>query len=157
MVEEKAKEKGKKKARPSKKEKPSQSGIVFTTGKRKRAIARATFRPGKGVIKINSKPLELFRPEIIRMRINEPLALAGNAWKSYDIRINVTGGGVVGQADAARQCIARGLSELLGDEVRKRFIEYDRNLLVYDPRRTEPHKPPRSSQGPRRYKQRSKR
>jgi small subunit ribosomal protein S9 len=148
-----------KKPKPSKKEeKPAQKkGIVFTTGKRKRAIARATFRPGKGVIKINSVPLELFRPEIIRMRINEPLTLVGDAWKSYDIKINVAGGGVIGQADAARQCIARGLSELLGADVKKRFTEYDRNLLVYDPRRTEPHKPPRSSQGPRRYKQRSKR
>jgi small subunit ribosomal protein S9 len=165
MVEKKAKgketkkevkKKEKAKPKPSKKE-TVQKGVVFTTGKRKRAVARATFRPGKGVIKINSRPLEFFTPEIIRMRINEPLTLAGNAWKSYDIRINVTGGGVTGQADAARQCIARGLSELLGPDIRKRFIEYDRNLIVYDPRRTEPHKPPRSSQGPRRYKQRSKR
>jgi small subunit ribosomal protein S9 len=46
---------------------------------------------------------------------------------------------------------------MLGSNMKKIFMEYDRNILVYDPRRTEPHKPPRSSQGPRRYKQRSKR
>jgi len=69
----------------------------------------------------------------------------------------VKGGGVFGQTEAARQAIAKGLVEIFGSELRQKFLEYDRNLLVFDPRRTEPHKPPRSSQGPRRYKQRSKR
>jgi small subunit ribosomal protein S9 len=69
----------------------------------------------------------------------------------------VKGGGTTGQVDAARQAIARGLVELLGGDLKQRYMAYDRNLLVFDPRRTEPHKPPRSSQGPRRYKQRSKR
>jgi len=140
-----------------KKEKGAEKKIIFTTGKRKRAVARATFRPGYGRVKINSIPLEMIKPEMVRLLINEPLLLAGDGWKGYDIKVNVIGGGIMGQAEAVRQAIARGLVEILGENVKKKFIEYDRNLIVYDPRRTEPHKPPRSSQGSRRYKQRSKR
>ncbi len=143
--------------RSMKKEKGVEKKIVFTTGKRKRAVARATFRPGSGRVKINSIPLEIVKPDMVRLLINEPLVLAGDGWKGYDIKVNVIGGGIMGQAEAARQAIARGLVEILGENVKKKFIEYDRNLIVYDPRRTEPHKPPRSSQGSRRYKQRSKR
>jgi small subunit ribosomal protein S9 len=131
--------------------------IVFTTGKRKRSIARARFKPGSGSIRINNQPLELMPNEILKLKIKEPLIIAGDAWKKFDINIDVSGGGVMGQAEAVRQAIARGLAEYLGQNVKKEFLSYDRNLLVYDPRRTEPHKPPRSSQGPRRYKQRSKR
>lgn len=131
--------------------------IIFTTGKRKRAIARASIKEGKGVIKINSVPLELMRDEMLRLRIQEPLMIAGDGWKNYNISVNVRGGGVVGQAEAVRLAIAKGLAEVLGNEVRAAFHSYDRHLLVSDPRRTETHKPPRSSQGARRYKQRSKR
>jgi small subunit ribosomal protein S9 len=130
---------------------------AFVTGKRKRAIARAFFKPGKGVVKVNSTPIELVMPDMFRLKMMEPLMVIGDGWKRYDVRITVRGGGPSGQADAVRQVIARGLSELLGPETRKAFLSYDRNLIVYDSRRTEPHKPPRSSQGPRRYKQRSKR
>lgn len=139
------------------KESKSKIKIIFTTGKRKRAIARARLKPGKGVVKINSIPLEQIFPEAIRLKIQEPLLLTGNEWEKFDINVNVKGGGVTGQADAARQAIARGLVELLGNKVKKTFLEYDRNLLVYDPRRVEPAKPPHSSWGARRYKQRSKR
>jgi small subunit ribosomal protein S9 len=129
----------------------------FTIGKRKRAIARAFIKPGAGTIKINGKPLELYEPEMLRLKLQEPLVIAGNAWKGYDFKVTVTGGGVLGQTEASRQAIARGLVEVLGKDLKSKYLSYDRSLLVYDPRRTEPHKPPRSSQGPRRYKQRSKR
>jgi small subunit ribosomal protein S9 len=143
-----------KKTEKDKKEKPK---MLLTVGKRKRAIARASFKKGSGIIKINSKPLELVQPEMIRLRIQEPLKIAGDAWKGFDVKINVNGGGPMSQAEAVRQALARGIVELVGGDLRQRYLSYDRNLLVYDPRRTEPHKPPRSSQGPRRYKQRSKR
>jgi len=130
---------------------------VFVTGKRKRAIARAYFSPGKGMIKVNSIPIELVMPDMFRLKMMEPLMLMGDEWKKFDAKITVNGGGPAGQADAVRQAIARALSELLGPETRKAFLAYDRNLIVYDSRRTEPHKPPHSSWGPRRYKQRSKR
>ncbi len=138
--------------RPEKKPQP-----IFTTGKRKKAVARAKFVAGKGSVKVNGKPIELYDSEMLRLRMMEPLMLAGDAAKSYDIRVNVRGGGPMGQADAARQAIARGLVGLVGGNLKQVYMSYDRNLLVFDPRRTEPHKPPRSSQGPRRYKQRSKR
>jgi len=138
-------------------QKKEKNNVVFATGKRKRAVARARLKPGKGVVKINTQPLNLITNELVRLKIQEPLLLVGDAWKKFDIKVRVQGGGPIGQAEAARQAIARGLAELLGNEVKQTFLNYDRNLLVYDPRRTEPHKPPRSSQGPRRYKQRSKR
>ena len=148
---------GKPKAKKKPEEKKVSKKIVFTTGKRKRAVARARFKPGSGLIEINKHPLELMKNEMVRLKIQEPLILMEDAWKKYNIKVSVRGGGLLGQAEAARQAIAKGLVELLGSEAKKRFLTYDRNLLVYDPRRTEPHKPPRSSQGPRRAKQRSKR
>jgi len=129
---------------------------LLTTGKRKKAIARAWFTRGKGVVKINKVPLDNIKNDIVRVKIREPLILAGDLWKSHDIQVSVRGGGIIGQADAVRQSISRGLV-LLYPEMKERFLEYDRFMMAYDPRRTEPHKPPRSSQGPRRYKQRSKR
>lgn len=132
------------------------SKVVFTTGKRKRAVARAVLKPGSGLVRVNSIPLNLIRNEVAKLLISEPLTLIGESWKKFDISVRVKGGGIIGQAQAARQAIAKGLTELL-PEAKKTFLSYDRNLLVYDPRRTESHKPPRSSQGPRRYKQRSKR
>lgn len=131
--------------------------IIFALGKRKRSVARATLKQGSGIVKINSKPLELVEPEMLRLKIQEPLVIAGDSVKGWDIHVNVHGGGPMGQAEASRQSIARVLVEALGGDLKKKYNAYDRNLLVYDPRRTEPHKPPRSSQGPRRYKQRSKR
>ncbi|MFH1978062.1 MAG: 30S ribosomal protein S9 [Candidatus Aenigmatarchaeota archaeon] len=138
-------------------EKKVDKNIVFTIGKRRKAIARARFKPGKGIIKLNSKPIDKITNELVKLKIQEPLLVLGDEWKGYDVKINATGGGVLGQADAARQALARGFVEIFGDTAKEKFMSYDRNLLVYDPRRTEPHKPSRSSQGPRRHKQRSKR
>jgi len=156
MAKKAVKKKVKEKAEKPK-EKREKKKTVLTVGKRKRAIARASFRKGSGMIKINSKPLELVKPELIRLKIEESLKIAGDAWKQFDVKVNVRGGGPMGQAEAVRQALARGMVELVGGDLKQRYLSYDRNLLVYDPRRTEPHKPPRSSQGPRRYKQRSKR
>jgi small subunit ribosomal protein S9 len=139
------------------KEKDKDKGVIFTTGKRKRAVARARIKPGKGIVKINSTPLEQITNEIARLKMQEPLLIIGDASKSYDINVNVRGGGIMGQADAARQAISRGFVKIMGQEVKQKFLSYDKYLLVYDPRRTEPHKPPHSSWGARRYKQRSKR
>jgi small subunit ribosomal protein S9 len=61
------------------------------------------------------------------------------------------------QAEAAAQGIARAIVSIKGEEAKKTFLDYDRALLVQDPRRSEPHKPSRSKKGARRHKQRSKR
>lgn len=131
---------------------------VLVVGKRKRAVARAKIEEGEGKVLINSRPLEYWGTEFWRLMIQEPLMLAGENAKKVDIYVNVKGGGLGGQAEAIRQAIARALVEYYKDKkLREAFMRYDRNLLVYDPRRTEPHKPPRSKKGARRYKQRSKR
>lgn len=115
--------------------------ILVTSGKRKTAIARATIKPGKGRIRINKIPVEIFRPEMARMMIMEPLIMAKDLANKVDINVEVNGGGVMGQAEAARTAIARALVEWSGDEELKRvYIEYDRSLLVNDVRRKEPKK-----------------
>ncbi len=113
---------------------------VHTSGKRKRAIARATAKPGKGIIRINSRPLGLLRPEIARMRIEEPLLLAEPVSKKVNISVEVVGGGWSGQAEAARLAIARALVEFAGDELKQKLLDYDRHLLIADTRRKEPRK-----------------
>jgi len=130
---------------------------IFTVGKRKRAVARTVVKQGSGRLLINGFPPENLYNEIMMLRLKEPFMLVGEEWKKYDFIVRVTGGGVNGQIDAVRQSVARALVKLFGNEAKQKILAYDRNMFVYDPRRTEPHKPPRSSQGPRRYKQRSKR
>lgn len=132
---------------------------VQTVGTRKRAIARATIRPGSGRVTVNSKALELVEPKYIRMRLREPLMIATEELVSkVDVDINVTGGGIWGQADAARTALANALVKWSGSkELRHSYHDYDRTLLVADSRRTEPHKPSRSTAGPRRTKQQSRR
>lgn len=128
---------------------------IFTTGKRKIAVARAVTKKGTGNVMINKKSLNLF-PELQRLMISEPLILAGDLAKQIDIIISVKSGGVMGQAEAARQAIAKALVEFNKD-LKKKFLDYDRSLLITDVRRNEPHKPSRSKAGPRKHKQRSKR
>lgn len=145
-----------KKTKARKKEK-----FVLTVGKRKVAVARAKIQAGVGRVIINSKPLNIWGTEFSRMMIREPLILAGDLAKKVDVYVNVKAGGIVGQAEAIRQAIARGLVEFFKDEkLRQKFLQYDRNLLVYDSRRTEPHYSSgrgASKRGARRHKQRSKR
>ncbi|CAB3287760.1 30S ribosomal protein S9 [Methanocaldococcus lauensis] len=131
--------------------------IVLTVGKRKRAIARAVARPGKGRIRINKIPIELIEPKYKRMKLMEPILLAGEEIISQmDIDVTVKGGGVMGQMDAARTAIGKAIVEFTGSkELRDKFLAYDRTLLVSDARRTEPHKPSRSTKGPRAKRQKS--
>jgi small subunit ribosomal protein S9 len=115
--------------------------VVVTTGKRKTALAKATIKNGKGRIRINGHPLEIYQPEVARLRIMEPLILFGNDWKRYDIKVRVRGGGFMGQAEAIRMAIATGLIRMSQDfEARSKMLEHDRTMLVGDPRRTEPKK-----------------
>ena len=75
------------------------------------------------------------------MKILEPLWLAKDYAKTVDIRVRVKGGGFMGQADAIRMTIGRALVKWTGSEELERiYKEYDRTILVGDPRRTEPKK-----------------
>jgi small subunit ribosomal protein S9 len=129
--------------------------IVSVTGTRRRAIARAVAIKGEGSVLVNSKPLSSF-PEIPRLFMSEPLVIGKAIADGLDIKITVNGGGMMGQADAARQAIAKSLVGF-SKTLKNKFLDYDRTMLVADYRRTEPHKPSRSKQGPRVHKQRSKR
>jgi small subunit ribosomal protein S9 len=115
--------------------------VVVSTGKRKTSLAKATVKNGEGRLRINGVPLEVYQPEVARMRVMEPLILFGSNWKKYDIRVRVSGGGYMSQADAVRMAVATGLIRMSQDfEARSKMIEHDRTMLVGDPRRTEPKK-----------------
>ncbi len=116
------------------------AGIIQTQGKRKRAIARATLKKGKGKVTVNGQYLQNYTPEILRLRIQEPLLLAGALAQKVDIQVRVAGGGVNGQADAVRLAIARALVQQ-DESLKKPFTAYDRLLLVADIRRKEACKP----------------
>lgn len=133
--------------------------IIFTVGKRKVAVARAKLVEGTGKVFINRKPLELWGNEVLRLWIKEPLVLSGELARKVDIDVNVKGGGITGQSEAVRMAIARALVDFSkSEELKQKFLEYDRNMLVYDFRRNEPHHAGGASKrGSRRHKQRSKR
>ncbi|MCW1296590.1 MAG: 30S ribosomal protein S9 [Candidatus Parvarchaeota archaeon] len=119
---------------------------IVTIGKRKTSIAKAVIREGKGVVRINSIRLDVYSPELAKQKIMEPLILAGDIAKNYNIDVSVSGGGFMSQAEAARMAIARALVEITKDaKLKKKFLDYDRHLLVADVRRTEPQKPYRSA------------
>lgn len=113
---------------------------IVQSGKRKRAVARATLKPGTGKVKINNLLLSHYGSGYVRARIMEPMLLAGDAGKKLDIAVRVNGGGPSGQADAVRLAIARALAEH-DQKLKSVFLEYDRQLLVADVRRKEPRKP----------------
>ncbi|MEM2916892.1 MAG: 30S ribosomal protein S9 [Candidatus Bathyarchaeia archaeon] len=117
--------------------------VILVSGKRKTAVARATAKAGKGRIRINKIPLEIFEPKIARDKIMEPLLLAGDElWKQLDIDIKVSGGGFMGQAEAARMAIARALYQWSKKSAHLRTLltKYDRTMLAGDPRHKEPKK-----------------
>lgn len=83
----------------------------YGTGRRKSAVARVFLKPGKGQIVVNEKPVdEFFGRETGRMVLRQPLAVTNNL-TSFDIRVNVFGGGENGQAGAVRHGITRALIE----------------------------------------------
>jgi len=116
--------------------------VVVSSGKRKSAVARASVRKGKGLVRINNVPVELHQPNLARVMIMEPLTLAGDRSTKVDIDINVQGGGIMGQAMASRTAVAKGLVQFLEDEdLEKMYLQYDRSLMVSDPRRKLPKNP----------------
>ena len=113
---------------------------IQEVGKRKTAVARATLLPGKGIIRVNKRLLSTLRPSILADMINEPLILSEDTASKVDINILVRGGGVQGQAEAARVAVARSLVEF-NKKLKKTFLDYDRHLLVWDVRFRETRKP----------------
>ena len=114
--------------------------VIQTSGKRKRAVARATLHEGTGKITINGQALESFSNSVFRLRVAEPVTLAADKRGHIDIDIHAHGGGTYGQADAIRLAIARALVES-DKKLKKVFDDYDQLLLVADVRRKEMRKP----------------
>ena len=128
--------------------------VANASGKRKTAVARVTVRKGQGRVKINGTPLEIYTPEMAKDRLSEPIVIAGPKAEKIDIDINVSGGGFMGQAEAGRTAIAKGIVDFLGDkEVEETYKQFDRSLLVSDPRRKMPKKP--LGRGARKKRQKS--
>jgi|TARA_B110000305_G_C19255442_1_gene546849 small subunit ribosomal protein S9 len=138
-----------------------QQKSVQSSGKRKTAVARASLKAGKGRVRVNSAPIEILSPSLARRKAMEPLIIA-DAMKrlsKVDISITTLGGGIMGQTDAIRTAIARGLvhynggKEGIDEELRDEYLRFDRSLLVNDPRRKEAKH--QLGRGARRKKQKS--
>lgn len=106
----------------------------YGTGRRKTSVARVYLRPGKGEIKINKREFEDYFPnEALRMIIRQPLTLTESV-ESFDILVNVVGGGISGQAGAVRHGITRALLEY---NVDLRPTLKKAGLITRDPRKKE--------------------
>ena len=120
---------------------------IITSGKRKRAIARAVLKAGNGTVRVNHVPIDFINPKMFRLKLMEPLILAGDLVNKVNINVSVIGGGITSQAEASRLAIAKSLVEFSrSDKLKEVFLAYDRNLVVADVRRKEPAKPNRHGQ-----------
>ena len=126
--------------------KKSKKISVNTSGKRKTAVARATVRKGQGRVRVNGEPIHIMGPSLAQRKALEPVQIAEamNRLGDVDVYVDVEGGGQMGQVDAIRTAIARGLVKWNGgaegddEELRDEYLRFDRSLLVNDPRRKEP-------------------
>jgi len=112
--------------------------VINTIGRRKTAVARIYMTPGKGQILVNKRDVkDYFTVHHHLNAILEPLRLVG-ATEKFDIRANLDGGGICGQAEALSLAIARALVKL--DEENKPILRKN-DLLTRDPREVERKKP----------------
>ena len=127
--------------------------VVNTVGRRKAAVARVYVKPGNGQITINHRALDVYFPlNILQYEVKQPL-LVTNTLENYDVTINLVGGGIKGQAEAARMGIARALCQI--DAEQYRSILKKNGFLTRDSREVERKKP--GQPGARRKFQFSKR
>ncbi len=113
--------------------------VINTIGRRKAAIARVYLKEGKGDIIVNKSDYkEYFPQEILQYVVRQPLELTDNVGK-FDIKVNLDGGGIKGQAEALRLGIARALVQL--DEEGNKPVLKSNKLLTRDPREVERKKP----------------
>ena len=111
--------------------------LTQTTGRRKRAVARASLRPGTGQFIINGKALDVYFPTAAsRMVVTEALTVTETT-ESYDVTASIHGGGISGQAGALRMAIARSLLEL---DPESRGTLKSAGLLTRDSRKKESKK-----------------
>jgi|EP00505_MAST-04D_sp_SCG-Rhode-Island_P001306 small subunit ribosomal protein S16e len=125
----------------------SQSVQCF--GRKRNATAVAHCKEGRGLIRINGRPIDLVEPSGLKLKVYEPILLLGqDRFNVVDVRVRVKGGGQSAQIYAIRQAIAKSLvayyQKYIGEEakndIKETLLSYDRTLLVADPRRCEPKK-----------------
>ncbi|KAH3764349.1 40S ribosomal protein S16 [Pelomyxa schiedti] len=123
--------------------------FVQVFGRKKTAVAVSLCREGHGHVRLNGAPIDLITPELLRTKVLEPLLLLGKGvFGHLDIKLRVKGGGRVSQLYAIRQAIAKSIvayyqkfvDEAAKKEIKDKLLNYDRSLLVADPRRCEPKK-----------------
>ena len=114
--------------------------VINTIGRRKTSVARIYMSAGKGEIIVNNKTMDVYFPtEILRTIVQQPLAKV-DVMGTYDIKVNVDGGGVSGQAEAIRLAISRALCEV---DAEYRSPLKSEGFLTRDPRMVERKKPGR--------------
>ena len=108
--------------------------IIHKIGRRKTAVARVYISEGKGNITVNKRTLEdYFSTATLRYKVKQPFALT-NTVDNYDVKVNVYGGGITGQAEAVRLALSRALCEI---EAENREVLKPEGLLTRDPRMVE--------------------
>ena len=108
--------------------------VIHKIGRRKTAIARVYVSKGKGNIIVNKKNLNTYFPTAtLQYKVNQPLALTNNE-DNFDVKVNVFGGGITGQAEAVRLALSRAMCEL--DEENRSILKPE-GLLTRDPRMVE--------------------
>ena len=108
--------------------------VIHKIGRRKTAVARVYVSKGKGNITVNDKDFKsYFTTGTLQYKVNQPLALTENLG-NFDIKVNVYGGGVTGQAEAVRLALSRAMCELNEEN---RIILKPEGLLTRDPRMVE--------------------
>ncbi|MCV6628668.1 MAG: 30S ribosomal protein S9 [Flavobacteriaceae bacterium] len=108
--------------------------VIHKIGRRKTAVARIYMSEGSGNITINNKAYDTYFPTAtLQYKVQQPLALTENKDK-FDIKVNVYGGGITGQAEAIRLAISRALCEL---DAENRTTLKPEGLLTRDPRMVE--------------------
>ena len=112
--------------------------VVNATGRRKTAVARVYLTKGKGKVTVNKKDYKDFFPTtVLQGKVLQAFNLTDTTNK-YDVKINVVGGGITGQAEASRHGIARALVKI--DEDNRALLKVD-SLMTRDPRMVERKKP----------------
>ncbi len=112
--------------------------VINTIGRRKKSIARIYLTKGKGNVIVNGKDYKEYFPTIaLQYRINQPFTLTDNV-EQYDVKVNVSGGGITGQAEAIRLAVSRAFVQIDADL--KPALKAE-GLMTRDPRMVERKKP----------------
>jgi len=120
---------------------PARKLPLVVSARIKSAVARATFKPGNGVIRVNSVPIESWGTEVQRELSITPVKLLPDRFKEVSVSVKVIGGGWTSQARAIMVALANGIVKWTKSAtVRKALISYDQHMLSGDPRMKEPKK-----------------